>query len=81
MVYDTLPSQDAPIHQILDSYLQLCRRYAPDTIILEIRSTVKVTVTPKWYETLSYSKMHPHTKFEMLISNNIGDIARTRKRN
>ena len=55
MVY-TLSSQDAPIHQILDSYLKKYRRYAPDAIILEIRSTVKVTVTPKWYETLGYSK-------------------------
>ena len=52
----TLSSQDAPIHQILDSYLKKYRRYAPDAIILEIRSTVKVTVTPKWYETLCYSK-------------------------
>ena len=47
MVCDTLPSQDAPIHHILDSSLQLCRRYAPDMIILEIRSTVKLTLTPK----------------------------------
>ena len=46
-------------------------------IVLEIRSTVKVTVIPKRYEKLSYSKMHPHTKSEMPISNYIGDIART----
>ena len=30
-------------------------------IILKTRSEVKVTVTQKWYMTLRYPKMHPHT--------------------
>ena len=36
-----------------------------DKIILKTRSEVKVkvTVTRKWYMTLGYPKMHPHTKF------------------
>ena len=50
-------------------------------VIRLTRSLIKVTVTPKWYETLSYFKMHPHTEFGMPISNDIGDIALTRKRN
>ena len=34
-----------------------------DKIILKTRPEVKVTVTQKWYMTLRYPKMHPHTKF------------------
>ena len=47
---------------------------------LEARSKVKfkVTVTKSWYVTLCHSKMHPHTKFEIPISNNIGDMHRAR---
>ena len=40
--------------------------------ILKTRSEVKVTVTLKWYETLSHPMMHPHTKFGIPASNNIG---------
>ena len=48
MVCDTLPSKDAFTHQIWNSYLKEYRRYAPDTmLILETRSEVKITVTPK----------------------------------
>ena len=47
IVNNTLPIRDASTHQIRDSYLKTCRRYAPDTIILEIMSEIKVTVTPK----------------------------------
>ena len=32
-------------------------------IILKSMSEVKVKVTGKWYMTLCYPKMHPHTKF------------------
>ena len=41
--------------------------------VLETRSQVnfKVTVTQLWYATLPYLKMQPHTKFEILTSNNI----------
>ena len=37
-----------------------------------------VTVTRKWYATLCHSKMHPHTKFGIPTSKNIGDMHRTR---
>ena len=49
---------------------------------LETRSEVKfkVTVTRKWYATLRHPKMHPHTKFGIPTSKNIGDMNRTRKR-
>ena len=54
-------------------------RYAPDTIILKTRSEIKVnvTVTQKWYPTLRHPKMHPHTKFGIPTSKNIGDMDRT----
>ena len=47
-----------------------------DKIILKTRSevTVKVTVTRKWYMTLRYPKMHPHTKFGIPNSKNIRDM-------
>ena len=49
-------------------------------IILKTRSEVKVkvTVTRKWYATLCHPKMHPHTKFGIPTSKNIGDMHRTR---
>ena len=34
----------------------------------------------KWYVTLRHPKMHPHTKFGIPTSKNIGDMDRTRKR-
>ena len=39
---------------------QTCKRYAPDTTILNTRSEVKakVTVTREWYVTLHHLKMH-----------------------
>ena len=37
-----------------------------------------VTVTRKWYATLRHSKMHPHTKFGIPNSKNIGDMHQTR---
>ena len=77
MVYDTPPSQEASTHQIWNSYLKEYKRYAPDTIILKTRSDVKVTVTKKWFMTLRHPKMHPHTKFGIPTSKNIGDMHRT----
>ena len=52
------------------------KRYAMDKIILKTRSEVKVkvTVTQKWYMTLRYPKMHPHTKFGIPNSKNIRDM-------
>ena len=38
-------TQEESTHQIWDSYIKKYRRYAPDTIILETRSKVKITVT------------------------------------
>ena len=38
---------------------------------------VKVTVTRKCYATLHHPKMHPHTKFGIPTSKNIGDMYRT----
>ena len=37
-----------------------------------------VTVTRKWYATLRHSKMHPHIKFGIPTSKNIGDMHQTR---
>ena len=50
-------------------------------IILKTRSEVKVTVTQKWYMTLCYPKMHPHTKFGIPNSKIINDVLRTQKKN
>ena len=63
LVHDTLPSEDAPKHQIGDSYRKQYKIYVTDTIILKPRSAVKVTVTPKWYTTCHNPKMYPYTKF------------------
>ena len=48
-----------------------------DMIILKTRSEVKVTVTQKWYTTLRYPKMHPHTKFGIPHLKNIRDMLGT----
>ena len=37
-------------------------------------------MTQKRYATLRHPKMHPHTKFGIPTSKNIGDLDRTRKR-
>ena len=42
-----------------------------DTIILQTRSEVKVTVTQKWYMSLRHPNMYPHTKFGIPDSKNI----------
>ena len=49
-------------------------------ITIKTKSEVKVmvTVTRKWYATLRRLKMHPHTKFGIPTSKNIGDMHRTR---
>ena len=76
---DTSQSQDESTHQIWNSYLKEYKRYAPDTINLKTRSEVKfkVTVTRKWFVALCYTKMHLHTKFEIPIKKNIGDMNKT----
>ena len=48
-----------------------------DTIVLKTRPEVKVTVPQKWYMTLRYPNMHPHTKFGIPNSKNIRDMLRT----
>ena len=45
-----------------------------DKIILKTKSEVKVTVTRKWYMTLRYPKILPHTKFGIPNSKNIRDM-------
>ena len=77
MVNDIPPSQDAWHTPNLEFLSQKIKRYAPDTIILETRSEVKVKVTRKWYVTLRHPNMHLHTKFGIPISNNIGDMPQT----
>ena len=47
------------------------------TIKTKSEVKVKVTVTRKWYGTLRHPKMHPHTKFGIPTSKNIGDMHRT----
>ena len=47
------------------------------TIKTKSEVKVKVTVTRKWYATLRHPKMHPHTKFGIPTSKNIGDMQRT----
>ena len=59
-------------------YLKYYRGYAPDAIILETRSDIKVTVTPKWDATLQHPKMYPHSNFEFPTLKNIGDMLWTR---
>ena len=47
------------------------------TIKTKSEIKVKVTVTRRWYATLRHPKMHPHTKFGIPTSKNIGDMHRT----
>ena len=47
-----------------------------DTYILKTRSEVKVT--RKWYMTLPYPKMHPHTKFGIPNTKIIRDMLQTK---
>ena len=75
-VCDTLTPQDASTHKIWNFYLKYCRRYATDTIILEMRSYVKVTVTQNENEILSNPMILPHTK-KWFLTKNVGDMLRT----
>ena len=53
-------------------------RWTDIVITIKTKSEVMVTVTRKWYPTLRHPKMHPHTKFGIPTSKNIGDMLRTR---
>ena len=66
IVCHTSASKDVSKQQIWDSSLKKYMRYAPKTIIVEIRSR-----SQNWYITLSHPKMQPHTKFGIPSSNNI----------
>ena len=44
------------------------------TIKTQSEVKVKISVTRKWYATLSHPKMHPHTKFGIPTSKNIEDM-------
>ena len=57
---------------------QTIYRICSDTIFLEPRPGVKVTVTPKQYVTLRDPKVYQHIKYGIPTSNNIRDILRTR---
>ena len=72
-----IATRDAFTHQIWNFYLKEYKRCAPDTIILKIRSEVKVTMTRKWYVTLCHPMMHLHTKFGIPTPKNIGDMHQT----
>ena len=89
MIRDIPPSQDASTYQICNSYLKEYMRYALDTkrdgrtdIVITIKTksevNVKVKDTRKLYMTLRHPKMHPHTKFGIPTSKNIGDMHQTR---
>ena len=73
MVCDTQASQDAFTYQVV---IPISKNIGDMHQFLETRSEVKfkVTVTELWYATLCHPKMHPHTKFEIPISNNIRGV-------
>ena len=80
MICDTQSSCDAFAHQIWNSYLKEHWIYAPESMqFLETRSEFKfkVTVIQLWNRALCHPRMHPHTKFEIPISNNTRDMLRT----
>ena len=64
MVSNTPPSHHPKMHQHTKCWIPTSNNtgdmYAPDTIILEMRS--EVNVTPKRYAPLHHSMSHPHTK-------------------
>ena len=66
MVRDTPPPQDASTHLIWDSFLNLYKRCAPDSMqILETRSEVKVKVivTQEWYTPSQGASTHQNLEF------------------
>ena len=62
----TLSDPKMYTHTKWDSYLKRYKRYAPDTIFLELRPKVKDTMTQKQYLILLKPKIYPHTKFGFL---------------
>ena len=54
-VHDTPSSQDAITHRIWDYN----NRHAKETIILENKSEIKVTVIEKWFVTIRNPKIQP----------------------
>ena len=75
-VCDTLWHKDVSTDKIWDSYLNNMR-YATDTIFLELKPEVMVTVIQKQCVTLHKLMMCPQTKFGIPISNNTGDLLQT----
>ena len=75
MICDTWPPEDAPTHQIWNSYLKEYKSYAQDLMsILETKTEVKITVTEKTKRTIRHFKMHSQTKFGIPTSHNKGDM-------
>ena len=70
----TWRSQYVPTNKSWGSYLKYHKRHRQDTIFLELRPGVKVTVTQKQYATLCNPKTCQHTKFGIPTSNNIRDM-------
>jgi hypothetical protein len=68
-VHDTPPDGHAPTYQISLTYLERQKCYVPDkkilfkTIILTLRSKIKVPRRSLWYATHHLMVMHPHTKY------------------
>ena len=54
---------------------EICSRYEKPRN--EVRSQCQGQSDHKWYAALRHPKMYPHTKFEILTSNNIGDMHRS----
>jgi hypothetical protein len=68
-VHDTPPDGHAPTYQISLTYLERQKCYVPNkkilfkTIILTLRSKIKVPRRSLWYATHHLMVMHPHTKY------------------
>ena len=77
-VHNTLQPQGVSTHEIWDSYLKQYRRCAPDTIFLEPRPGVKVTVTRKQYVTLWDPKVYQHTKYGIPMRSFLGRTVQKR---
>ena len=59
--------QNVSTLQIWDFHLKQYSRYAKDTIFLELRPEVKVTMIKKPYSTVYNPKIYPKTKFGISI--------------
>ena len=58
-------------HTVANRFIHIsnCEFYAQYTIFIQLRLEFKVRVSQKEYAIISNIKMHPHTKFEIVIWN------------